>query len=159
MTPQELLALVPQQRPFRFVDEILEVDDEHIVGRYTWRREDCLFLPGQRLVPQSMLVEMAAQIGTVAWCIWHLSSRISRSELERLVGVFTEIEHARFHRVVREGMTLECVAQLGDEGYFRGSKLVSEVSLSVVGGKDDGQEVFSGLLSGMFVPKNPEPAA
>lgn len=157
-SPAELLALIPQRRPFRFVDEIVEVDEEHIVGRYTWRAEDCLYLPGDKLVPQSMLLEMAAQIGTVAWCIYHMSARTSRAELERLVGVFTEVERAGFSMIAREGMTLECVAQLGDEGYFRGNKLVSDVSLAIVGGEDDGREVFSGILSGMFVPKQPQSA-
>jgi predicted hotdog family 3-hydroxylacyl-ACP dehydratase len=32
MTPEAVLALLPQQRPMRFVDEILELDDEHILG-------------------------------------------------------------------------------------------------------------------------------
>ena len=32
LTPDEVLARIPQQEPFRFIDEILELDDEHIVG-------------------------------------------------------------------------------------------------------------------------------
>ena len=37
VTGATLLELLPQQEPFRFVDEIVEVDEEHIVARYTFR--------------------------------------------------------------------------------------------------------------------------
>ena len=37
LTPEAVLALVPQQEPFRFIDEILELDDEHIVAAYRFR--------------------------------------------------------------------------------------------------------------------------
>ena len=33
LSMQEVLAAVPQQAPFRFIDEILELDREHIVAR------------------------------------------------------------------------------------------------------------------------------
>ena len=33
LTPARILELLPQQRPFRFVDEILEVDEQRISGR------------------------------------------------------------------------------------------------------------------------------
>ena len=35
LTPEEGLAMVPQQEPFRFIDEIAEVcvDDDELVGR------------------------------------------------------------------------------------------------------------------------------
>ena len=31
-----LLDAIPQREPFRFVDEILDVDDEHIVDEAEW---------------------------------------------------------------------------------------------------------------------------
>ena len=34
---QQVLEKVPQQTPFRFIDRILEVSDEHIIGSYTFR--------------------------------------------------------------------------------------------------------------------------
>ncbi len=54
LTPAEVLALVPQQEPFRFVDEIVEVDDEHIVARYTFRPEADFYrghFPGNPITP------------------------------------------------------------------------------------------------------------
>ena len=32
LNPEEVLELLPQQEPFRFIDEILEVDEDHIVA-------------------------------------------------------------------------------------------------------------------------------
>jgi len=33
LTPAEVLAAIPQQEPFRFIDEVLEIDDEHVVAQ------------------------------------------------------------------------------------------------------------------------------
>ncbi len=157
LAPDQVLALVPQQRPFRFVDRILELDEEHILGEYTWKEEDCAGSPLQ-LAPRFKLLEMAAQIGIVAWCIYHMSRETTPEQMRALVGVFTQVEHAEFVSHVRPGQTVACLAQFGDEGYFRGSKLVSEVQLCVSGGPDDGRDVFAGRLSGMFVPRSGETA-
>ena len=37
MTPEAVLAAIPQQEPFRFIDEILELGDDHIVASTTFR--------------------------------------------------------------------------------------------------------------------------
>ena len=39
ITPAQVLVLVPQQRPMRFIDEIVDIDADHIVGTYTWKPE------------------------------------------------------------------------------------------------------------------------
>ena len=33
LSPEEVLEFLPQQEPFRFVDEIREVDENHIFAR------------------------------------------------------------------------------------------------------------------------------
>ena len=37
LSNKEVLEMVPQQEPFRFIDEIVELDDDHIVATYTFR--------------------------------------------------------------------------------------------------------------------------
>ena len=62
--PAEVLALLPQQEPFRFLDEILELDSDHIVARYTFRRDADFYrghFPGNPLTPGVILVETIAQ--------------------------------------------------------------------------------------------------
>ena len=40
---QEVLALVPQQKPFRFIDEILTLNEEEIVGAYRFREDEFFY--------------------------------------------------------------------------------------------------------------------
>lgn len=157
LTNAEVLSLVPQQRPMRFIENILEVDEEHILGTYTWENEDCTgYAPDNKTVPPFKLIEMAAQVGSVAWCIYHMALKMTPDEIKQLVGFFTQIEKGEFREVVRAGDKIACMATFGQEGYFRGNKLVSHVEIQFDGGPRDGQEIFSGEISGMWVPKNSE---
>ena len=157
LSPDEVLALVPQQPPMRFIDAILELDDEHILACYTWKEEDCLgHFPGNPVVPGVKLIEMAAQVGNVAWGIYHMAAKTSPEELKRLVGFFTEIERGAFKKMVRPGEKVAALATFGDDGYFRGNKLVSHVEIQFDGGPKDGEEIFSGRTCGLWVPKESE---
>jgi 3-hydroxyacyl-[acyl-carrier-protein] dehydratase len=40
---QEVLSLVPQQPPFRFIDEIISLDDEQIIGAYRFREDEYFY--------------------------------------------------------------------------------------------------------------------
>lgn len=155
LTPAQILALVPQQRPMRFLDEIVEVDAEHIVGRYTWKPEDCAgYCADGTLVPPFKMIEMAAQIGSVAWCIYHMALKMPPEEIAQLVGFFTQVEGVEFFKTVRPGDTVACLASFEPEGYFREGKLVSCVEFQFDGGPKDGQTIMTGLVAGMWVPKN-----
>ena len=155
LTPEQVLALVPQQRPMRFIDEILEMDEEHIIGSYTWKPEDCAgYSPDGTVVPPFKLIEMSAQVGSVAWCIYHMSLRMSPAEIDQLVGYFTQIEGGVFAHPVRAGETVACQASFDEEGYFRNGKLLSRVEIQFDGGPKDGKTVMTGLVAGMWVPKS-----
>lgn len=157
LTPQEILARVPQQPPMRFIDEILEVDGAHILAAYTWSERDCDgHFPGNPVVPGVKLVEMCAQVGNVAWGIYHMASKTSAEDLHHMVGVFTEIEHGKFLKMVRPGERVLCRAVFGEDGYFRDNKLVAQVRIHFAGGPKDGQTIFAGKTSGMWVPRDTE---
>jgi 3-hydroxyacyl-[acyl-carrier-protein] dehydratase len=157
LTAAEVLARVPQQRPMRFIDEIVELDEEHILTRYTWKDEDCAgHFPGNPVVPGVKMIEMCAQTGNVAWGIYHMAHKVSAEELRQLVGFFTQVDKAAFKKMVRPGETVLCMATFGEEGYFRGNKLVSEVEIQFEGGPKDGETIFTGVTSGMWVPKDSE---
>jgi 3-hydroxyacyl-[acyl-carrier-protein] dehydratase len=157
LTPAQVLAMVPQQRPMRFVDELLEIDPEHILGAYTWNDEDCKgYRADGKLVPPFKLIEMAAQIGSVAWCIWLMSQEISLEEIKQLVGFFTEVRGGEFVLPVHSGDRLLCQATFDEDGYFRKNKILTRVEMQFDGGPKDGQTVFTGFISGMWVPREAE---
>ena len=35
-----ILSYIPQQEPFRFIDRILELSDEHCIGEYTFKKDE-----------------------------------------------------------------------------------------------------------------------
>ena len=117
LTPEQVLALVPQQRPMRFIDEIVEIDADHIVGNYTWKAEDCAgYTPDGTVAPPFKMIEMAAQIGSVAWCIYHMTLKMTPEEIALLVGFFTQVVCVDFFVSVRGGDNVRCPAIFAPDG-------------------------------------------
>jgi 3-hydroxyacyl-[acyl-carrier-protein] dehydratase len=148
LSPAQLLARIPQQPPFRFVDEILAVDDEHIEARYRWREDADFYrghFPGNPVTPGVLLVESMAQAGVVALGLYLVSKEIGAAETEKLVTVFTDA-NVEFTGRVLPG---ERVHITGRKVYFRRRKLRSQVEMRL----DDGSVVCSGTLSGMGISR------
>lgn len=145
LSPQEVLARLPQQEPFRFVDEILELDDEHVVAAYTWRPDADFYrghFPGNPVTPGVLLIEAMAQSAVVALGIYLLDKE-SPEEARKLVTLFTDV-NVEFSGVVRPGQR---VLVRGRKLFFRRRKLRSEAEMHL----EDGTLVCSGTLSGMGV--------
>jgi 3-hydroxyacyl-[acyl-carrier-protein] dehydratase len=141
-----VLALLPQQQPFRFVDEILEVDDDHIVSRYTFRPEADFYrghFPGNPITPGVLLIEAMAQTGVVALGIYIVARERGLEQVRRVLTVFTDVT-AEFSGVVRPGDTVTIRAR---KVFFRRMKLRSEVEMRLA----DGTLVATATLAGMGV--------
>jgi 3-hydroxyacyl-[acyl-carrier-protein] dehydratase len=148
LSPAEVLARVPQQEPFRFIDEITELDDEHIVASYRFREDADFYrghFPGNPITPGVILVETMAQAGVVALGLYLCALERSPEELEKLITVFTDA-NVEFSGTVSPG---ERVTTVGRKTFFRRLKLRSEVEMKL----DDGTVVCSGVLSGMGIPR------
>jgi 3-hydroxyacyl-[acyl-carrier-protein] dehydratase len=146
LTGAEVLALLPQQEPFRFVDEILELGEEHIVARYTFRPEADFYrghFPGNPMTPGVLLIEAMAQTGVVALGIYLVSRERSAEEVKRVLTVFTDVT-AEFSGVVRPGDTVTMRAR---KVFFRRMKLRAEVEMR----KDDGTLVATATVAGMGI--------
>jgi 3-hydroxyacyl-[acyl-carrier-protein] dehydratase len=146
LTGAEVLALLPQQEPFRFVDEILEVDDEHIVARYTFRPQSDFYrghFPGNPITPGVLLIEAMAQTGVVALGIYLVAREKGPEEVKRVLTVFTDVT-AEFSGVVRPGDTVTIRAR---KVFFRRMKLRAEVEMR----NGDGALVASATVAGMGI--------
>jgi 3-hydroxyacyl-[acyl-carrier-protein] dehydratase len=145
LSPAEVLARIPQQEPFRFVDEILEIDDEHVVASYRWREDSAFYqghFPGNPVTPGALLVESMAQAAVVALGIYLLEKE-SPEASGKLVTLFTDV-NVEFSGLVRPGQR---VLIRGRKLFFRRRKLRSESEMRL----EDGTLVCSGTLSGMGV--------
>lgn len=150
LSREQVLAAIPQQEPFRFVDEIVEVDDEHIVSRYTFRPDADFYrghFPGNPITPGVLLIEAMAQTGVVALGIYIVGRERGIEEVRRVLTVFTDVT-AEFSGVVRPGDTVTIRAK---KVFFRRMKLRSEVEMRTA----DGTLVATATLAGMGVERAP----
>jgi 3-hydroxyacyl-[acyl-carrier-protein] dehydratase len=144
LTAPEILAELPQQDPFLFVDEILEIDDESIVAAYRFREDHDFYrghFPGNPVTPGVILVEAMAQVGVVALGIHLLARQSGIDEVRKVVTMFTDMQ-VDFTGVVRPG---DRVITTGHKIFFRRLKLRSRVEMRL----ENGPIVCSGTLSGM----------
>jgi len=142
----QLLELLPQQEPFRFVDEILEVDEDHIVARYTFRPGADFYrghFPGNPITPGVLLIEAMAQTGVVALGIYLVACEKGLEEVRRVLTVFTDVT-AEFSGVVRPG---DAVTIRARKVFFRRMKLRAEVEMR----RDDGTLVATATVAGMGI--------
>jgi 3-hydroxyacyl-[acyl-carrier-protein] dehydratase len=146
-TPDEVLARVPQQEPFRFIDGIDELDAEHIVAHYTFRNDADFYrghFPGRPITPGVILTEAMAQAGVVAFGIYLVSlEEGGRDDVDKLLTIFTDAS-VEFTGMVLPGQR---VTTTGRKEIFRRRKLRAAVEMRL----DDGTVVAAGTLSGMGV--------
>lgn len=144
--PEEVLELIPQAEPFRFVDEILEVDEDHIVARYRFRPDADFYrghFPGNPITPGVILLESMAQVSVVALGIHLFALQGGMEEVRRRIALFTDAE-VEFGGLVEPGQRVTIRAQ---KKFFRRGKIRSEAEMTT----DDGTIVCSGTISGMGV--------
>jgi len=148
-TMARVLAAVPQQEPFRFIDEILEMDTEHIVGAYRFRENEYFYrghFPERPITPGVILVEAMAQTGVVAFGLYLVMEQGREAELKsgNLTTLFTVIDVMEFTGMVNPG---ERVIIRGEKVYFRKGNLKARVSME----RENGELIASGVLAGMGV--------
>lgn len=147
LTSDRILELMPQAEPFLFVDEILEVDDDHIVARYRFRPDADFYrghFPGNPVTPGVLLLESMAQVGVVALGIYLFHQQGGLDAVRSRIALFTDA-NVDFSGMVEPGQRVTVNAT---KVFFRRGKIRSEAEMRL----EDGTVVCSGTISGMGVP-------
>jgi len=148
---QEVLELVPQQAPFRFIDEIISLDEEQIVGAYRFREDEFFYrghFPGRPITPGVILIETMAQIGVVAFGMYLLACQknIRPNQLNGPLSLFSLADGIEFKGIVKPG---ERVIVKGKKIYMRKGALKVDINME----RENGEVVCVGQLAGMGVDK------
>jgi 3-hydroxyacyl-[acyl-carrier-protein] dehydratase len=148
---QEVLERVPQQAPFRFIDEIISLDEEQIVGAYRFREDEYFYrghFPGRPITPGVILIETMAQIGVVAFGMYLLACQknIRPSQLNGPLSLFSLADGIEFKGIVKPG---ERVIVKGKKIYMRKGALKVDINME----RENGEVVCVGQLAGMGVDK------
>lgn len=142
MELNDIIAKLPYRNPFLFVDELLYVDDNSIIGNYTFSENLDFFrghFYGNPVTPGVILTETMAQIGLACFGVYLLGSEASNETAMALTS--TEIQ---FLKTV---YPKEKVTVISNKIYFRFGKLKCAVTMK----NEAGQEVCKGMLAGMII--------
>jgi len=148
LTPAQVLELLPQQEPFRFVDEILEVSEDHIVAQYRFQPDADFYrghFPGDPVTPGVLLLESFAQVGVVALGIYTIALEHGVKGVNERIALFSDA-NVDFTGIVKPG---DRVTTSAKKVFYRRNKFRSEGTMTL----DDGTVVLSGTISGFGVER------
>lgn len=143
MTSKEIIALLPYQKPFLFVDDLIEVSENGVKGVYTFS-EELFFYQGHfkdnPITPGVILTEVMAQIGVVCLGIFLLKDHIAKSGFPKIALTSNSVD---FYLPV---YPKEKVIAISEKEYFRFNKLKCKVQLF----NEKKELVCKGEIAGMI---------
>ena len=147
MTTEKIISLLPYSQPFLFVDTLEQVEENGIVGSYTYP-SDAYFYEGHfinhPITPGVILTETMAQIGLVCLGIYLMKDKIKEgAKLPTMVMVMNETNY--FLPVFPN----EKVKVISKKEYFRFGKLKCQVEMR----NADNALVCKGVIAGMISRK------
>ena len=140
---QEIIKLLPYAEPFLFVDEVISVSEDGVIGTYTYPKESDFYrghFKNNPITPGVILTDTMAQIGVVCLGIFlnldniqdvkDLQIAMTSSEVEYLLPVLPE----------------EKVTVTSTKVYYRFGKLKCAVSMTNLSGVIVCRGTISGII-------------
>lgn len=146
ITFEEIIAKLPYEHPFLFVDEILEVNEKGISGTYTFNANHEFYkghFKNNPVTPGVILTETMAQIGVVSFGIFLMGESAASTDEIQIALTSSEMD---FFKPVFPG---EKVIVKSEKEYFRFNKLKCKVEMFNL--KDE--LVCRGKIAGMIAPE------
>ncbi len=147
MDKEQIIQLLPYAPPFLFVDGLVHIDANSVVGNYTFR-DDLPYYQGHfkdfPVTPGALLTECCAQIGVVCLGIYLYGKEVPLRPAIALTKTAME-----FLLPVAPG---ETVTVSSEKVYFRFQKLKCKVKMV----NSENQLVCKGEISGMLKPSDRE---
>lgn len=145
MTAEKIIASLPYQQPFLFVDELTDISENGITGNYTFKNEEFFYqghFKDNPITPGVILTEVMAQIGVVCLGIYLMETEISLDNKPKIALTSQAIE---FYLPV---LPEEKVTVISEKEYFRFNKLKCKVKIL----NEKEELVCRGFISGMVGP-------
>ncbi|WP_016988830.1 3-hydroxyacyl-ACP dehydratase FabZ family protein [Flavobacterium sp. ACAM 123] len=142
MKSQEIISKLPYSKPFLFVDEITQINENAVEGHFTFD-ENLDFYKGHfkdhPVTPGVILTETMAQIGLVCLGVFILDDNFNKETSIALTSTNVEFIKPVFPK--------EKVTVFSEKIYFRFGKLKCKVSMK----NEVGIVVCTGEIAGMIV--------
>ncbi|MBT8243649.1 MAG: hydroxymyristoyl-ACP dehydratase [Winogradskyella sp.] len=142
MNSEQIISLLPYEKPFLFVDGIDAISDESITGHYTFKKDESFYeghFKNNPMTPGVILTECMAQIGLVCLGIYLLKDELE-SDNPQIALTSNQVD---FYLPVLPG---EKVTVISEKEVFRFNKLKCKVKML----NTKGELVARGIISGMM---------
>ncbi|WP_299114997.1 FabA/FabZ family ACP-dehydratase [uncultured Winogradskyella sp.] len=143
MKASEIIALLPYQKPFLFVDGIDDLSENRITGHYTFREGEVFYdghFKNNPITPGVILTECMAQIGLVCLGIYLLRDELNTTQKPQIALTSHQMD---FYLPV---LPKERVTVISEREVFRFNKLRCKVKML----NEKEELVARGIISGML---------
>jgi 3-hydroxyacyl-[acyl-carrier-protein] dehydratase len=140
---KEILAKLPYGKSFLFVDELLHVDENGVIGTFIYHKNLPFYeshFKNYPVTPAVILTETMAQIGLVCLGIYLLK------DIDQNISIAMTSNVIDFLKPVYPG---EQVTVTSEKIYFRFNKLSCKVKMENAAG----EMICKGSISGMLISK------
>jgi 3-hydroxyacyl-[acyl-carrier-protein] dehydratase len=142
MTSNQIIHLLPYQKPFLFVDELTTISKDGMIGNYTFKADEYFYkghFKSNPVTPGVILTECMAQIGLVCLGIYLFKDEISNRMPLQIALTSSQID---FFLTVAPN---EKVTVISEIEFYRFNKLKCLVKML----NQKNELVCRGIISGM----------